>query len=145
MSQTAATADKGYTAAREHAPSSVAGPVAWLRTNLFSSWLSTAVTLLLGYLILRVVIGFISWAVLHAIWRVQYNAQRQPDTAACIDVRGTGACWAIIGNKYRLILFGRYPYDEQWRPAICVVLFLALYVVSAIRAFWRPVLVLIWI
>jgi general L-amino acid transport system permease protein len=145
MSQTAATADKGYTAAREHPPSSVAGPVAWLRTNLFSSWLSTAVTLLLGYLILRVVISFISWALLHAIWSVPYNAQGQPDTSACIDARGIGACWAIIGNKYRLILFGRYPYEEQWRPAICIVLFLALYVISAIRAFWRPVLVLIWI
>ena len=23
---------------------------------------------------------------------------------------GLGACWAVIGDKYRLILFGRYPY-----------------------------------
>ena len=32
-------------------PMMVSGPVAWLRTNLFSTWLSTAVTLLLAYLL----------------------------------------------------------------------------------------------
>ena len=73
--------------------------------------------------------------------------QRQgtPDTAACQNAKGIGACWAVIADKYRLILFGRYPYDEQWRPAICVVLFIGLYVVSAMRRFWRKELALIWI
>jgi general L-amino acid transport system permease protein len=51
----------------------------------------------------------------------------------------------VIADKYRLILFGRYPYIEQWRPAICVVLFIGLYIASAIRRFWRKELVLIWI
>jgi len=145
MSQTAATAEPAYTTARERPPSSIVGPWAWLRANLFSTWLSTAITLLLGYLILRFLVGFIGWAILNAIWSVPYNAQGVPDTATCINAKGTGACWAVIANKYRLILFGRYPFDEQWRPAICVVLFLALYVVSAIRWFWRPVLALIWV
>src|ERR1700744_2392503 len=44
-----------------------------------------------------------------------------------------------------MILFGRYPYDEQWRPAIVVALFIGLYVVSGIRRFWRKELVLIWV
>ena len=42
-------------------------------------------------------------------------------------------------------MFGRYPYDEQWRPAIVVFLFLGLYAVSAIRAFWRPMLAGVWV
>ena len=69
----------------------------------------------------------------------------RPDTAACQNAKGIGACWAVIADKYRLILFGRYPYDEQWRPALCVVLFIGLYVVSAMRRFWRKELALIWI
>ncbi len=51
----------------------------------------------------------------------------------------------MIADKYRLILFGRYPYDEQWRPAIVVLLFIGLYAVSAMRRFWRKELILIWI
>jgi len=145
MSQSAAIADARYTTARERPPSGVTGPWAWARRNLFGSWLSTAVTLLLGYLILRFVISFVSWAFVNAIWSVPYNAQGVADTGACQLAKGVGACWAIVSDKYRLILFGRYPYQEQWRPAICVVLFIALYVVSAIRWFWRKELALIWI
>ena len=63
------------------------------------------------------------------------RANRTPVPA--INAKGIGACWAVITDKYRLILFGRYPFDEQWRPATCVALFIALYIVSAIRWFWR--------
>ena len=68
-----------------------------------------------------------------------------PTPAVCQNAKGVGACWAVLTDKYRLILFGRYPYDEQWRPAIVVLLFIGLYVVSAMRRFWRKELALIWI
>jgi len=99
----------------------------------------------LGYLILRLVFEIISWGLIHAVWEVPYNQQGVADTTACQNAKGIGACWAIIRDKYRLILFGRFPYDEQWRPAICVALFIGLYVVSAMRRFWRKELALIWI
>jgi general L-amino acid transport system permease protein len=145
MSHTVAAADNRYVTARAQPPSSVAGPWAWARANLFYSWLSTAVTLVLIYLILRVGIAFILWAFVHAVWTVPYSAQGTPDTSACQKAQGYGACWAVMVDKYRLILFGRYPYAEQWRPALCVVLFIGLYVVSAMRRFWRKELALIWI
>ena len=138
-------AQPGFTAARERPPSSVAGPWAWARANLFGSWWSTAVSLVLGYVILRVAVGFIGWALINAVWSVPYNAQGVADTGPCLKMQGIGACWAIIGDKYRLILFGRYPYAEQWRPALCVALFIGLYVVSAMRRFWRKELALIWV
>ena len=53
-----------------------------------------------------------------------YSANGVANTAVCQTCKGIGACWAVIADKYRLILFGRYPYDEQWRPAIVVVLFI---------------------
>jgi general L-amino acid transport system permease protein len=145
MSQTAAAADPRYATARRQPDGAAGGPWLWLRTNLFGSWLSTALTLVLLYLILRAGFAFISWALVHAIWHVPYNAQGVPDTSACQNRIGIGACWAVIGDKYRLILFGRYPYDLQWRPALCVALFIGLYVVSAMRRFWRKELVLIWL
>ena len=122
-----------------------AGPVAWARANLFSGWLSTAVTLALGYLIIRFATGFIDWAVIHAVWSVPVGANGQFDPSACRDVKGEGACWAMVGDKWRFILFGRYPYDLQWRPGIVVGLFLCLYAISANKRFWRRELGLIWI
>ncbi len=124
-------------ATRTRPPASVVGPWAWLRANLFRTWLSTAVSLVLVYLIGRSLIGLIDWAFVNAVWGVPYSPQGVPDTTACHNVKGQGACWAIIADKYRLILFGRFPYAEHWRPAIVVLLFIGLYVFSAIKGVWR--------
>ncbi len=129
---------------RDRPPAGVVGPLAWLRTHLFGSWWSTAVTLLLGYLIIRWGIGFLEWAVIDAIWTVPTNELGQPDATVCRTASPAGACWAVIGDKYRFILFGSYPYEEQWRPALCVALFIGLYIVSGMRRFWRRELLLIW-
>ena len=128
------------------APAAIRGrsPVAWARANLFNSWLNTAVTLALLYLIVRWGLGLFDWAVLNAVWSVP-QTPAGPDPSACREARGVGACWAVIGEKYRFILFGRYPYEEQWRPALVVVLFIGLYAVSAMRRFWRKELVLVWL
>ena len=121
------------------------GPIGWARVNLFNSVLSSVVTLVLGGLIVYWAIGLFDWGILHAVWSVPQTAAGTPDPTACREMKGIGACWAVVGEKYRFILFGRFPYDEQWRPAIVIALFIGLYVVSAIRAFWRPSLILVWI
>jgi general L-amino acid transport system permease protein len=145
MSQATATAEHVPTAAREQAKIAAIGPWGWARANLFGSVWSTAVSLALGYIIVRVLFSLIEWGLVHAIWTVPYGPSGIPDTASCQNAKGVGACWAVLADKYRLILFGRYPYDQQWRPAIVVVLFVGLYVVSGIRRFWRKELLLVWI
>ncbi len=130
-------------AAPRGAPITVVGPIAWARQNLFGSWWSTAVTLLLAYLIVRWTIGFVEWAFLNAVWEVPVvNGQAQ--TQACRDIKGVGACWAVINEKHRFILFGTYPFEEHWRPALVCLLFVGLYIVSAMRRFWNWTLVPIW-
>jgi len=121
----------------------VPGSLSWLRANLFSSWWSGAVTILLFYLIARWGIGFVTWAVVDAVWTVPLGSNG-PDTAPC-RAPEAGACWAVIADKYRLILFGRYPYLQQWRPAIVTLLFVSLYGISAWRRFWRWELALVWL
>src|ERR1700761_5986868 len=144
MSQATATAEHVPTAAREQAKVESAGPWAWARANLFGSVWSTAVTLALGYIIFRVVVSLISWGLVHAVWSVPYGPSGMADTAICQNLKGIGACWAVWSDKYRLILFGRYPYAEQWRPAIVVLLFIGFFVLSAMRRVWRKELGLIW-
>jgi len=127
-------------AAPRTAPLSQIGLAGWLRANLFSSWINTAVTLVVLYFVVRWAIGFIEWGVVNAVWSVPDNQSQ-----ACRDLKGVGACWAVIAEKHRFILFGTYPFEEHWRPALCVLLFIGLYVVSAMRRFWRKELALVWI
>jgi len=86
--------------------------VDWLRRNLFSSVLQTVLTIFLLALIIAVASTLLRWGVADA---VGLNGTAEQCRAA------TGACWAVIGEKYRPILFGLYPYDEQWRPALAMV------------------------
>jgi general L-amino acid transport system permease protein len=145
MSQATTTAEHVPTEARAQTKVAVLTPMAWARANLFGSVWSTAITLALGYIIVRVLFAVFEWGFVHAIWTVPYGANGIPDTSVCQNAKGTGACWAVLVDKYRLILFGRYPYDQQWRPAIVVLLFIGLFVVSGLRRFWRKELALIWL
>lgn len=56
-----------------------------------------------------------------------------------------GACWAVITDRYRLIFFGLYPYDEQWRSAPgCAAILLT--VASCVPRFWTVLrLTALWI
>ena len=107
----------------------------WARENLFSGWISTAATLLILLLLWQAVPPFIDWAFLEAVWR--------PDSKACRA--GEGACWGFIADKHRFILFGTYPYDEHWRPAVASALLIGLWIFSGFRRFWRWWLGLVWL
>jgi general L-amino acid transport system permease protein len=58
--------------------------------------------------------------------------------------QGAGACWAVIGEKYRVILFGTYAYDQQWRPLLVILLLALVSVVSAIPRLWSYWLGIVW-
>jgi general L-amino acid transport system permease protein len=114
------------------------GVVAWARENLFSSWGNALVTLGILYLLWRVLPPFFEWAVLNAVWQTD-------DPRVCHAARGEGACWAFVTEKYRFILFGVYPYEEHWRPALATLVLIGLWIVSAMRRFWTWSLPLIWV
>jgi general L-amino acid transport system permease protein len=108
--------------------------MSWLRRNFFQSWWQGFITLLLVYFIFKVLQSLLDWAFIDAVWR--------PDPRACRA--GEGACWGFIADKHRFILFGTYPFEQHWRPAVASVLLIALWIVSALRLFWRWWLTLVW-
>jgi general L-amino acid transport system permease protein len=110
----------------------------WLRDNLFSSPSNTVVTLIIFYLAWQALLPFLSWALGNAIWSAA-------DARLCREAQGSGACWAFVAEKHRFILFGTYPLDQHWRPALAVIMLLLLYALSALRAMWRRRLILIWL
>ncbi len=111
----------------------------WLRANLFSSPGNTVTTMLVVALLAWLGGKFFAWAVLDAVWG-------KVGVAACNAASGQGACWAVVAEKWRQMLFGIYPQAEQWRPAAAVLLLCAMLVVSAVREFWRwRLLAALWI
>jgi general L-amino acid transport system permease protein len=77
-------------------------------------------------------LAWLGWLLLD--WGV-IRAVALPDHAAC-KLPGRGACWGFVAEKWRLIVFGRYPYEAQWRPALATAAVLAMLVASAMPAFW---------
>jgi general L-amino acid transport system permease protein len=71
-------------------PSTVVGPVAWLRQNLFSGWVNSLVTVLIAALLLWLLFAIGQWAV-------------------------TAARWGVVTTNLRLFLIGQYPADQAWR------------------------------
>jgi general L-amino acid transport system permease protein len=111
------------------------GVLRWLRSKLLGDWSTALTTLVLLALLTYALPPLLDWAVWHAVWR--------PDLSAC-RAEGAGACWGVVAEKYRFILLGRYPFEEQWRPAVATVLMLALLITSCIRTCWRPWLAAAW-
>ncbi len=107
----------------------------WLRENLFSSWPSALATLAILWLAARWLPPFLDWALLHAVWRA-------PDPRACREAHG--ACWAFIAEKHRFILFGTYPFEQQWRPAVATAMLILLWVFSSLKRSWNWRLPVVW-
>lgn len=114
--------------------------IGWLRANLFPSIPSSIISLLLIFLLAKASVSFVQWGFWNAIWTVADN-----QTSACRAIRGIGACWAVIPEKFRFIMFGTYPFDQQWRPALATLTFVALFFLSSRPRWWRKELVLVWV
>ena len=81
----------------------------------------------------------LSWFLqLGGLHRQLHRPRPAPNAAA------SGACWALIREKYRLIFFGTYPYEQHWRPLFAVVAMLAMLILSADRRMWNWRLLVIW-
>ena len=112
------------------------GVLGWLRKNLFNSIPSSILTIVAAYLLWLTLPPVIDWGILRAVWYA--------DTSAPCKADGAGACWAFIAEKHRLIFFGTYPFEEQWRPLIAMILLLGLILISANRRFWNKWLMVWW-
>ena len=79
-----------------------------IRERFFYSSQATGITVVACFVLALILWRLVDWAVLDAVFRADPNACYQ----------ASGACWGFVAEKWRLIIFGRFPYDEQWRPAI---------------------------
>ena len=111
------------------------GVFGWLRANLFSSWWNSALTVAAAALLIAVVPHVARWAIMDAQWTGDSDACRA----------AAGACWTLIGEKYRLILFGLYPAEQHWRPLAAIVVLLGAIGWGLDRRRWNRSLLGLWL
>jgi len=93
-------------------PVASTGLVGWMRSNLFSSPLNILMSLTVFYVIYSTVFPFLDWAIVSANFVGD-------DKSACTD---GGACWAFVGNRLPIFIYGTYPAAEYWRLDISFLL-----------------------
>jgi general L-amino acid transport system permease protein len=111
------------------------GVIGWIRANLFNGWANSLLTLLVLWCLWQTVPPLVEWAFLDSHWFT--------GSEACRD--GEGACWSIIPNNIRFIMFGFYPPELQWRPLTAMLVLFGLLTISRFRRFWKKPLLWIWL
>jgi len=105
-------------------PGSTTGIVGWLRANLFSSPLNSALTVIAILFALWVIPPILEFLIFNAVWT---GSNRE----ACLaDKVGhpVGACWPYIQAKLPQLIYGFYPEAERWRVNLTLFLAAALLV-----------------
>lgn len=116
-------------------PVTSVGVIGWVRANLFNGWFNSLLTILTLYFLWKVVPALVRWALIDSVWNTT--------GAVCRDAEG--ACWSIITTNLRFIIFGFYPYDQQWRPLVAMLILFGLLFYSRDRNHWTKYLGYGWI
>ena len=98
-------------------PSNAAGPVKWVKDNLFAGVGNSILTVLAILAIYMVLSKSMPW-ILNGVWDA-------PSLSACREILNgeTGACFAVLSERWNQLLFGfKYPSELYWRPALAFVL-----------------------
>jgi general L-amino acid transport system permease protein len=111
------------------------GVIGWVRNNLFNGVFNSILTAVTLVFLWKVVPPLFRWVFIDSTWHTTGQACRQ----------AAGACWSIISMNYRFILFGFYPYEQQWRPFFAMMILLGLLFYSRDRTHWKKPLAYAWI
>jgi general L-amino acid transport system permease protein len=100
-------------------PSSVSGPVAWIRKNMLSGPLNIALTLISIYIIYLIVPSMIKFFIIDAVWTGSDRDVCLPEKVG----RPVGACWAYVFDRVNYFIYGSYPVEHRWRVNLSFALF----------------------
>jgi general L-amino acid transport system permease protein len=104
-------------------PLASVGFVGWLRSNLFSSWFNTILTLAALAFVWYVLSGVLPWTFL-SVWNAGSLTECREIAKATWGETHGHACWAVINDRWVQLLFGFYPSHLYWRPILALILLL---------------------
>ena len=103
-------------------PISQIGAILWLKTNLFSTWINTALTAASIYLLYIMIPPLLDWMFFNASFSFGtvnlfgFNIKFSEAMATNQNCGREGACWPYIYEKLYMYTYGFYPRTETWRP-----------------------------
>jgi len=104
-------------------PINSVGVVAWIRQNLFSSYLNIFLTLFSFYVLYLIIPPVVEWGIITA----NFSGTTK---AACT---GGGACWTFISVYFEQFMYGFYPSEETWRVNLALILLVVMIGTFAIK------------
>jgi len=104
-------------------PASEVGAIGWINHNLLSSWSNRIITVLTVYFLYLIIPPLLNWIFLDAV----FVADSRDDCRAIANAAGEelGACWAFIGKRFQLFVYGFYPVEERWRVNLSFIMMMA--------------------
>jgi general L-amino acid transport system permease protein len=115
-------------------PITEVGVIGWAKANLFNGVFNSILTLLILLLLYKTVPPLVKWVFVDSLW--------MSTGEECKAVEG--ACWSIIPANIRFIIFGFYPFEEQWRPLLAIAILVFLLFYSRNRRHWKKTLAYLW-
>ena len=121
---------------RRAPPPAASGLLRRFAEPFFANWHSGVVSVLIIIALVLWLPALVRWTVTGAVWHAE-----NPEVCRT----ASGACWAVIPEKYRIMLFGTYPSDERWRGWLVIGIVVGLAVISGFRRVWSLRLFYAWI
>jgi general L-amino acid transport system permease protein len=95
--------------------------VKWARENLFSSPLNILLTVVGTVVILWLLKSMLPWF-MNSVWNANSLSECREIIAAKAGEGASGACWAMIRERWHQFMFGFYPSEIYWRPTLAFIL-----------------------
>ena len=86
----------------------------WVRQNLFSDLVNSALTLACLALIAAILVPFLDWALFSAVF---HGGSAEPCRAP-----GAGACWPFVTHNIERFVYGPFPDEEHWRINLILII-----------------------
>ncbi len=94
-------------------PSSAVGPVKWIKDNLFSGPVNSILSI-----VCIVFVAFLLYEIVPWFWYSTWDASSLNE---CRE-RSSGACFAVLVERFWQFFFGFYPEEIYWRPSLAFIL-----------------------
>ena len=108
-----------------------------LRRRFFATPVQAVVSALCLVIMATLAWKLLDWALLSAT----FGAEDGP--ARCRA--NSGACWSVIAARWRILFFGLFPYEEQWRSALACLTVVVMIALSCLPSSWTGKrIALIW-
>ncbi len=98
-------------------PASQSGVVKWARENLFSGWFNSILTIVGLFALWLLLRAALPW-LLNGVWHASSLGECRDIVAASAGEGASGACWAMVRERWHQFIFGFYPREEWWRAIL---------------------------